>query len=65
MNKLFFTIPFLSGLLIVSGNLLGAQSKAKSIPDLPEAVTSFGACKLGNFVYVYGGHVGEAHVYSK
>ncbi len=65
MNRLFFTTPFLSGLLIISGILLGAQSKAKSIPDLPEAVTSFGACRLGNFVYVYGGHVGEAHVYSK
>ena len=65
MNRLIFTTPFLSGLLIISGILLEAQSKAKSIPDLPEAVTSFGACKLGNFVYVYGGHVGEAHVYSK
>ncbi len=32
---------------------------------LPEAVTSFGACRDGNFLYVYGGHVGEAHVYSK
>ena len=32
---------------------------------LPDAVTSFGACRLGKYLYVYGGHVGEAHVYSK
>lgn len=33
--------------------------------SLPEAVTSFGACRDENFLYVYGGHVGDAHVYSK
>jgi N-acetylneuraminic acid mutarotase len=32
---------------------------------LPMPVTSFGACSTGNFLYVYGGHTGEAHVYSK
>lgn len=32
---------------------------------LPVPVTSFGACKAGDHLYVYGGHTGEAHVYSK
>ncbi len=32
---------------------------------LPDPITSFGACKEGGYIYVYGGHVGDAHVYSK
>ena len=32
---------------------------------LPEPITSFGACRLGKYLYVYGGHTGEAHVYSE
>ncbi|MBG30922.1 MAG: hypothetical protein CMI31_13125 [Opitutae bacterium] len=32
---------------------------------MPDPVTSFGACRAGNFLYVYGGHVGQAHVYSE
>lgn len=33
-------------------------------PDLPKAITSFGAVKSGAYVYVYGGHSGKAHSYS-
>jgi len=33
--------------------------------NLPDPITSFGACKEGGYIYVYGGHVGDAHVYSK
>lgn len=32
---------------------------------LPAPVTSFGACEANGHLYVYGGHTGEAHVYSK
>ncbi|MBT6958551.1 MAG: hypothetical protein HN996_09040, partial [Opitutae bacterium] len=32
---------------------------------LPDAITSFGACELDGYLYVYGGHVGEAHQYSR
>ena len=32
---------------------------------LPDAVTSFGACESGGYLYVYSGHVGEAHQYSR
>lgn len=31
--------------------------------DLPEAVTSFGAAVVGDALYVYGGHTGDAHHY--
>lgn len=34
-------------------------------PDLTEPVTSFGAAILGDFLYVYGGHRGHAHSYSR
>ena len=33
-------------------------------PDLPKPITSFGAVRLDNFLYVYGGHSGKAHSYS-
>ncbi len=36
----------------------------KTLPDLPLAITSFGADRVGDALYVYGGHHGEAHHYS-
>ena len=34
--------------------------------SLPNAITSFSAVKIENYVYVYGGHTGEfAHIYSR
>jgi N-acetylneuraminic acid mutarotase len=35
-----------------------------SIPPLPQAVSSFGACTCEGYVYVYGGHTGRTHTYS-
>jgi N-acetylneuraminic acid mutarotase/uncharacterized GH25 family protein len=35
------------------------------LQDIPEPVTSFGAAVLGDGLYVYGGHTGGAHSYSK
>ena len=32
---------------------------------LPHGLTSFGAARLGNHVYVFGGHTGGAHSYSQ
>lgn len=40
-----------------------AKVSAKFAP-LPFAITSFGAARSGNALYVYGGHTGEAHSYS-
>lgn len=65
MNKQTFMIRVPLVLLLMTGILAEVQSQTKSFPKLPEAVTSFGASRLGNFLYVYGGHVGQAHVYSK
>ena len=35
-----------------------------ALPELPNAITSFGAIRAGNHIYVYGGHAGKAHAYS-
>lgn len=32
---------------------------------LPKAITSFGAARAGDWIYVYGGHVGRAHAHSR
>jgi len=34
-------------------------------PDLPEAITSFGATVLGDSIYIYGGYHGVPHHYSQ
>ena len=33
------------------------------LPPLPQVVTSFGAAMVDGSLYVYGGHIGEAHEY--
>lgn len=38
---------------------------ARQLAALPQPVTSFGAAVLGDDVYVYGGHKGAAHSYSR
>ena len=38
---------------------------ASDLPDLPEELTSFGATRLGQTVYVYGGNTGSAHGYDR
>lgn len=41
------------------------QSGKQTPPaELPFAITSFGAARLGDAIYVYGGHIGQAHSYS-
>lgn len=39
-------------------------AKKAAFPDLPYGLTSFGAAIVGDDLYVYGGHKGEAHSYS-
>lgn len=31
---------------------------------MPHAITSFGACRVGSWLYVFGGHIGRAHAHS-
>ncbi|HEV7280452.1 MAG TPA: hypothetical protein VGN57_09600 [Pirellulaceae bacterium] len=40
-----------------------AEAAAVKLPDLPEAVTSFGAATAGDYVYVYGGNRAASHTY--
>lgn len=41
-----------------------AEKTETEWPELPRAITSFGAAYNPPWVYVYGGHAGEAHSYS-
>lgn len=48
----------------VALNVAG-QPVAASLPNLPQAITSFGGAVLDGSLYVYGGNLGSAHSYSK
>ncbi len=37
---------------------------ARALTSLPEATSSFGSVAVGDFVYVYGGHIANTHSYS-
>lgn len=45
--------------------LPSVESLTHKLPALPKGITSFGAAIVGDDVYVYGGHFGEAHHYSE
>ena len=40
------------------------RTSLPAIPDLPLAISSFGAVLHGDALYVYGGHIGTQHVHS-
>lgn len=40
------------------------RQASNSLPAFPQPVTSFGAAMIGDKLYTYGGHTGEAHAYS-
>lgn len=57
------------GFLAVVSGTLGLHAAAPAAPNstyppLPEAVASFGAATLDDWLYVYGGHRGERHRYN-
>ena len=41
-----------------------AQQPGSDLPTLPEPITSFGAAVAGDYLYAYGGHIGNAHDHS-
>lgn len=41
-----------------------SSSSQTRFADLPFAITSFGAARINDAIYVYGGHTGDAHSYS-
>ncbi len=43
---------------------LAEDSPAFKAAEIPLTLTSFGATRLGDKVYIYGGHTGDAHSYS-
>ena len=53
----------LSALLLFATPALAAE-KAMTVPDLPKAISSFGAVACDGYMYVYGGHSGKVHSYS-
>lgn len=40
-------------------------AKVSALPLLPEAISSFGAAVADDYLYVYGGHTGQAHDHSR
>jgi len=44
---------------------LRLQPSRHDLPALTRGITSFGAAVAGDWLYVYGGHIGRAHEYSK
>jgi N-acetylneuraminic acid mutarotase len=53
-----------AGAALLAMSLLSQPAHAQSYPKLPEMVTSFGGAVAGDYLYVYGGHTGDAHSYS-
>jgi N-acetylneuraminic acid mutarotase len=50
---------------IMTNPLTSAVEPTKQpLPDLPKAITSFGAARVESSLYIYGGHHGKAHEYS-
>jgi N-acetylneuraminic acid mutarotase len=48
-----------------SAELKASPTIGAKLPDLPEPISSFGAAVCGDYLYVYSGHTGEAHVHSR
>lgn len=43
--------------------LIGSEDANFDLPPLPFEITSFGAVRHRNQLYIYGGHTGDAHAY--
>jgi N-acetylneuraminic acid mutarotase len=54
-----------AALALLAWTLATAAEKEAAYPPLPEGFSSFGAAVTGGYVYVYGGHTGKTHTYSK
>ena len=48
----------------VPASAASRPEKGPRYTDLPRGITSFGAAVIGDWIYVYGGHFGQAHHYS-
>jgi hypothetical protein len=52
-------------ILTATFNYSPDATKVSALPPLPEAVSSFGSAVAGDWLYVYGGHIGQAHDHSR
>lgn len=62
VSFLVFTAALVTA--VPAEDLPAAKAVQESLPDLPRGITSFGAAVVDDWLYVYGGHFGEAHHYS-
>ena len=67
MSRSSWFVRIVSCSLIMLGSVIPAMAAKPSAdyPPVTKPITSFGAAALDGFVYVYGGHTGQAHRYSK
>lgn len=64
MSRRLLGLLCLSALLAAGlHSFVHAEEAAVKLPDLPHPVTSFGGAVIGNNIYIYGGHAGDAHDY--
>lgn len=61
MMKWFFAIALGWGVALTSP----VEHPSATLPPLPHGVTSFGAAILDGKLWIYGGHMGERHRYSR
>ncbi len=52
------------GLSYAEDKTVAEKNASVSFAPLPFAITSFGAARCGDSLFVYGGHTGDAHSYS-
>ena len=55
------TLPFVA---LPNNNKTAAVEADSKYPQLPDAISSFGAAVSGDYLYVYSGHIGRAHAHS-
>jgi N-acetylneuraminic acid mutarotase len=66
-TQFFLAIAACTVFLTLQGSASDTESppSTPAIEPLPQGIASFGATRLGDWVYVYSGHTGKTHTYSK
>ena len=66
-GKAYDEVRYYATLTVVPAEVTAATVSSTAAPfaALPQAVNSFGGAVLGDWLYVYGGHTGKTHKYSR
>ncbi len=66
-GKAYEEVRYYATLTVVPAEATAATVSSPAAPfaALPQAVDSFGGAVLGDWLYVYGGHTGKTHKYSR